>query len=345
MWKQPPPTEVSEHWLETALELTPPKSQARASALLARALASPASGEDTVAEAQAIAEELRDPELLVEVYEARAHVASAARRFQEACRWAELALEGEETLNDPGYGFHRHWLAGFFYLRAGRVADVYGLAQECDRLAAGMTPHDEVHAVALRVLLESSIGRWAELAELTGRAERGAEANDDTPCQFNWRSLLVCALGLAHLGEEGEARRLEERGRAGAVVYGPPEREPALLRLALLRGDLDEAERILERLPTADPWGLDAPAARLDALVALGDRTRVEEEAAPFIDDESYYRPFAQRALGLMRDEHALVEEALAGFEAMVSSGRRSRRVCSSRTLAGRGRTPAPSIR
>ncbi len=317
MWKQPPPTEVSERWLETALELAPPKSHARASALLARALASPASGEETVAEAQAIAEELHDPRLLVEAYEAQAHVASAARRFQEASRWAERVLEGEETPNDPGYGVHRHWLAGFFFLRAGRVADVYGLAQECDRLAAGMTPHDRVHAVALRVLLESSIGRWAELAGLSERAERGAEANDDTPCQFNWRSLFVCALGLAHLGEVGAARRLEERGRARALVYGPPEREPALLRLALLRGDLKEAERILERLPTADPWGLDAPAARLDALVALGDRTRVEEEAAPFIDEESYYRPFAQRALGLVRDKHALVEEALAGFEAM----------------------------
>ena len=317
MWKQPPPTEVSERWLETALELAPPRSPARASALLARALASPASGEDTVAEAQAIAEELRDPKLLVGVYEARAHVASAGRRFQEACGWAERALEGAETLRDPGYGFHEHWLAGFFFLRAGRLGDVYALAEECDRLAAGMTPHDEVHAVALRVLLESSVGRWTDLAELTARAERGTAANDDTPCQFNWRSLLVCALGLAHLGKEVEARRLEERGRAGAVVYGPPEREPALLRLALLRGDLDEAERILERLPTVDPWGLDAPAARLDALVALGDCTRVEEEAAPFLDDESYYRPFAQRALGLMRDEHALVEEALAGFEAM----------------------------
>jgi class 3 adenylate cyclase len=317
MWKQPPPAEVSEHWLETALELAPPQSQARASALLARALASPASGENAVAEAQAIAEKLRDPRLLVETYEARAHVASAALRFQEACRWAERVLEGEETLNDPGYGLHRYWLAGFFFLRAGRVADVYRLVQECDHLAAGMTPHDKVHAVALRVLLESTIGRWAELAQLSEAAERGAEANDDTPCQFNWRSLLVCALGQAHLGEEGEARRLEERARAGPVVYGPLEREPALLRLALFRSDLDEAERILEHLPASDPWGLDAPAARLDALVALGYRTRVEEEAAPFIDNESYYRPFAQRAVGLMRDEHALVEEALAGFEVM----------------------------
>ena len=317
MWKQPPPAEVSEQWLETALELAPPKSYARASALLARALASPENASDTVAEAHEIAEELHDPRLLVEAYEARAHVSSAAGRFQEACGWAERALEGEETLTDPGYGFHRLWLAGFFFLRAGRVADVYGLVQECDRLAAGMTPHDQVHAVALRLLLESSIGRWAELAELMERVEQCAQANDDTPCQFNWRSLLVCALGLTHVGEEAEARRLEEQARAVAVVYGPLEREPALLRLALLRGDLDEVERILERLPAVDPWGLDAPAARLDALVALGDRTRVEEEAAPFLEEESYYRPFALRALGLVRDDGALVEGALAGFEAM----------------------------
>jgi hypothetical protein len=218
---------------------------------------------------------------------------------------------------DPGVRLHQHWMAGFVYLRGGRIADVAPLAEECDRLAAQLTPHDEVHAVALRALLHSVKGQWRELGELAPRAEAAVEANA-TPCQFNWRSLVVCALGLVHLGEEAKARRLEERALAGPVVAGPPEREPALLRLALLRGDLNEAIRILERLPTSiDPWGLDAAAARLDALAALGDHARVEEEASSFLDGDGYTRPFALRALGLVRGDPALIAQARGRFDAM----------------------------
>ena len=102
------------------------------------------------------------------------------------------------------------------------------------------------------------------------------------------------------------------------VVVGPPEREPALLRLALLRGDLEAAERMLDALPASgDPFSLDAPAARLDALAALGDRKRAETEAAPFLAEPSYFRPFALRALGRIRDEPALLEQAASEFDAM----------------------------
>jgi hypothetical protein len=101
-------------------------------------------------------------------------------------------------------------------------------------------------------------------------------------------------------------------------VAGPPEREPALLRLALARDDLDEVERILERLPASvDPWTVDNAAARLDALVALGDRERVEKEAAPFLEGESYTRPFALRALGRVRGDRVLIDEALGRFRAL----------------------------
>jgi hypothetical protein len=245
-------------------------------------------------------------------------VASAAGRFEEAREWADRALERVAIVNDPGFRMHQVFLAGFAYLRAGRVAAVPALADECDRLAAFLSPHDEVHAVALQALVQSTLGRWQPLAELAGRVEAAAAANAETPCQFNWRSLLVCALGCAQLGNQREARRLEEEALACVVVAGPPEREPALLRLALLRGDFDEVLRILEHLPASgDAWGLDAAAARLDALAALGDRARVEEEAQPFLAGESYTRPFALRALGRVRRDRELIAEALARFEAM----------------------------
>jgi hypothetical protein len=59
------------------------------------------------------------------------------------------------------------------------------------------------------------------------------------------------------------------------------------------------------------------PAARLDALAALGEHERLEAEAAPFLDRPSYTRPFALRALGRVRDESSLVERAASEFEAM----------------------------
>jgi hypothetical protein len=175
-----------------------------------------------------------------------------------------------------------------------------------------------VHAVGLNSLIENALGEWEALGRLAVRAEKASAANEDFPCQFNWRTLLICALGLAQLGEERQARRLEEAGRATALVAGPAELEPALLRLALLRGDEEEARRILELPPTTGgPWDLDRPAARLDALLGLGEAERLEQEAAPFLDWESYTRPFALRALGISRGDPSLVDQAVASFRAI----------------------------
>jgi class 3 adenylate cyclase len=318
LWKEPLPAELSTHWLERALELAEPGTAARAEALLADAVAAPEAGAEAAAEGFGLAEAIGTPRLLINACEVQALIATSAGRFAAAREWADRALEAVPMVSDPGLRMHQHWFAGFVSLRAGRLADAQPLAEECDRLAALLTPHEEVHAVALQALVRSSTGRWRMLSELTRRAEAAALANEDTPCQFNWRSLLVCALGFAHLGDEHEARRLEERALGGRVVAGPPEREPAFLRLAMLRRDLDQVARILEYLPASiDPWGLDAAAARLDALVALGDRARVEEEAAPFLEEESYTRPFALRALGRVRGDRALIARALSGFEAM----------------------------
>ena len=130
--------------------------------------------------------------------------------------------------------------------------------------------------------------------------------------------MLVCALAFRRLGDEREARRLEEMGRTSAVVAGPAELEPALLRLAMLRRDSDEARRILQTLPAfGGPWDVDTAAARLDALLSLGEAERLEREATPFLEDESYTRPFALRAVGISRGNGSLVDEAVGSFRAM----------------------------
>ena len=319
MWRQPPSPQVGGLWLANALELSEPGTAARGYALLARALSEPETAADTAQQAHDLGKAVADHSLVAYACEAHTLAASRRRRYEEACDWADRALEATRALSDPRTIGHQYWNAGFVYLRAGRIAPVRALAVSYDRLASSINPHEEVHVVALYALLESVLGRWDALARLAARAEAATAANEDFPCQFNWRTLLVCALGLAYLGNSrDEAGRLEELARAGAVVAGPLEREPALLRLALLRGELDDARRILASLPAAgDAFGLDAPAARLDALAALGDADRVEEEAAPFAGRPSYVRPFALRALGVTRGDAGLIVEAAGLFTDM----------------------------
>jgi hypothetical protein len=318
VWRQRPPRDVAERWLANALELSAPGTKARGFAALTVALSDPEKRAEAAAETLAIGQALGDPRLAASAFEAKAMAATEAHNYEEACEHADGSLEASAALADPGYRSFYHWNAGFIYLRAGRIGEARRFVDEHDRLARSLNPHEEVHAVALRALLESVLGRWDVVAELAQEADAAAAANADFACQFNWRTLLVCALGPQYLGDAREAQRLEAEARASAVVYGPPEREPALLRLSLLRGDLDEAERILSALPaTGDPFGLDAPAARLDALAALGDRERIEAEALPFADRRSYSHPFALRALGIAREDSSLVERAASEFDSM----------------------------
>jgi tetratricopeptide (TPR) repeat protein len=269
-------------------------------------------------EALRLGETLGDAMLVVFAHEAQALRATRAGRYQEACEWADRAFGAAPGLGDRGYEAYLHWNAGFVYLRAGRFAAARRFAESFDRLGSSLTPHDEVHAVGLHAVVGGVVGEWGALENLTVRAEAASAANADFPCQFNWRTLLMCALGLAQLGDEGEARRLERLGRASAEVAGPVELEPALLRLALLRADEEEIRRILDVLPAkGGPFGVDEAAARLDALLLLGETERLEHEATLFVDEEGYTRPFALRALGISRGDLALVDRAAAEFEAL----------------------------
>jgi class 3 adenylate cyclase/predicted ATPase len=317
MWKELPPLELGDEWLARALELAGPETRARAWALIARSLSDPARRTEAAEEAARLGEQIGEARIAVYAAEAHGLAATEARRYQEACEWAERAIADIPKLANPNYSAHLYWNAGFIYARSGRFEEARRFAKIHDDLVAPLTAHEEVHAVALHAVLEAAQGEWTTLAELAKHAQAATEANADFPCQFNWRTLFVCALGAAHLGDDREAQRLVELAHEGVLVFGPREREPALLRLALLRGDLERAEEIVAALPANDPFGVDGPAALLDALVALGDRSRVEEEAALFLDEPSYTRPFALRALGGVREDHALIERAAAEFEQM----------------------------
>jgi class 3 adenylate cyclase len=318
MWRKPPAYETVHGWIESALALSERRSPARTRALLARAVIDPVGEREAAEEGLALAEDLGDAQLLRFAYEAQGAVAAAAGDYRDEARWADRQMAIGPRLLDADTRAASYWAAAFAYLRAGRLADARRLASEHDEIAARLSPHHRVHALGLDTVLESVAGRWDSLGRLAERAEAAATENAATPCQFNWRMLLVCALGRAAQGDAGEAARLEALARDTAVVALPLEREPALLRLALLRGDLAEAERILGLLPAQlGQWEVDAPAARLDALLALGERPRIEAEARAWVDHSSYVQPFALRALGAARGDETLLRRALAGFEAI----------------------------
>jgi hypothetical protein len=145
------------------------------------------------------------------------------------------------------------------------------------------------------------------------------EANLATPCIRNTHSLLLTALAAAYAGDERAAQRYERRAEDIA-----PEGYDFFLAaprtwLALLRGAIDDAAAQLDRLDLSGGqfwFALPAVAARLDALAALKERALLEREAPPLLQPSTYVEPFALRALGVVREDEALVEQAVERFQA-----------------------------
>ena len=238
MWRTPPSDQDAHRWLRAALELAGADTRARADALVALALSRPEEGEAAVEEALAIAERLGDPALVSHALEARVGVATLRDDFATAARDAERALELAPQVGELDGRASNVWFAGFAFLRSGRHAEAAAAATEHERIAQGLTPHHDVHSVALHAAAAGVAGRWEGLVALAARAEEAAEANSETPCQFNWRTLLVCALGQARLGDADERpqaraasaqrgrRRRAARARAGTPSPRPSPRRP-----------------------------------------------------------------------------------------------------------------------
>ena len=129
--------------------------------------------------------------------------------------------------------------------------------------------------------------------------------------------LLVSALAELHLGHAERARELEELADSFEVEGFGHTIETPRLRIALVRGDLDEAEELVSRPLPDRGWHrawllLSTQAARLDALAALG---RADELARwPRPRRNTYLEPFYLRAFGIVREDPDAIEAAAAGF-------------------------------
>ena len=222
--------------------------------------------------------EIDDPDHLCEAYEAGSPAAAAVCRFDEARRLAEL------------HG---------------------GLSQ---RLSA----HHRVHSVSLELELADAIGDWVELAAQTDRAVAAIEANLATPCVRNPRDLLLCAARTPVPGRRAASAELERDGLRIAGEGYETYLSGVRLRIALERGDRQSLEWLVE-LPVerALVWGPGIFAARLDALVALDRRDRIESEAPALVQAGTSVEPFALRALGVARGDDELLARADELFAAL----------------------------
>jgi class 3 adenylate cyclase len=326
MWKRLPDRSLVDGYVSRALELAEPESEARATALVAFAMWQ-SSDDDArdralaaATEARVITEQLDNADLRGFSLAASSFVSLAHGRTDDALAFSEQAsaLMGDMTDPDLISDVLQTWsLAG---LALGRFGESRPLTAQFDELNSRLTSHHRVHGVAVRAELEELAGDWQAIGALQERVEPLVEANVDTPCVRNARTLLLCAVAHVQAGDEREAQRLEERAHElwmeghGLVLETPR------IRLALMRGDLARVEEIVARGWPYRPistFSLQAWSTWLDALAALRDRGAVERDAPRVLAPNTYGEPFGLRALGIVREDDALVRQALDRFEAM----------------------------
>jgi hypothetical protein len=321
-WRHAEDKKLVEDWIGRALELAQPGSPAEARALLARSYSGHPDANEAAKRASAIVERLPEPEpeLRAYAFHARADGALLAGEYDEAIGWARRRLEVIADVGDPDQLADAYWSALTPYLGLAYFDDARRIAALHDALTRDLTPHHRLHGVAVILEVEELAGDWEAVQRTSPRVERAARENT-TPCVHSPRSLLVCALAHAYLGDEEESRRLQALAESlGVEEYGRT--FEVRVRFALHRGDLARVEELLTeaerpRKALLRSIKLAPVATRLDALAAVGRREDIEAEAPALARPGTYLEPFALRALGIARDDDGLLEQAEARFAAL----------------------------
>ncbi|TML52736.1 MAG: zinc-ribbon domain-containing protein [Actinobacteria bacterium] len=318
MWGTAPPSDLVQGWIERALELAAPDTAARAKALIARCYADYDKSADDAAEASTIADRLGDPALRSRGYDVRHLVAFVHGDYRDALEWCRRRESFVHELDDADAATYVYAFAINPAVACGELDEARRYAALHDDATRLLSPHHRLHGAALLLLLEELLANWEKALELQELIETRVEESAATPCVLSARSLYLCALANAHLGNDDEAERLERRAAPLAMTgYGTVLDTPRLL-LALHRGDLTAVESLLgEPAVRASNWFyLSSMAAHLDGLAALGERERVEHETALVLQPGTYLEPFALRALGLVREDAVLIGQAAERFDA-----------------------------
>lgn len=319
MWSKRPDPELVGGWIERALELSEPDSVSRAKALTARCFWERNTAQ-AAHEASELAERIGDIELRSYAWAARAVVAFAESDFDGALTWSQRRLNVLAEISDPDHVADIYEVAIPSCCAMSHLTEARRLAVAHGSIVEPLSAHHRVHGIAVLLEVEEMCGGWERILELAERTEAAVEANLATPCVRNARSLLVTALAAAYAGDEKAARRYEHRAEEVATKgYDFALAGPRTL-LALRRGKIEDVDALIEPLDLSRApmsYALPAAAARLDALAAVKERPLVEREAPTLLRPGTYLEPFALRALGVVREDEALIEQAVDLFEAM----------------------------
>jgi hypothetical protein len=307
-----------EGWITKGLELAPQKTRPYAQALIAKSMLE--DDAPAVQHAIAIAEQLDDVELLSFGLAARAGLAQYLADFATASESARRRLQLAPRLNDPDHLALIQWTSATAELALAHFDDAEVHALRHEAIAGRLTPHHEMHAIGNLLILDEAAGRWERLNERTDRTERAVEANADTPCIFNPRSLLACAVACAALGLDDQACRLEAAEAALGFEGYEYWLDPLRARLAIIRGDVGHVQALLDG---SEKWSwkvfdfVNCVAVRLDAFVAVGRAEEAVEDAERHAVPGTYLEPFALRTLGVARGDPPLIARAQERFEAI----------------------------
>jgi class 3 adenylate cyclase len=322
MWVQAPDPALVDEWVERALELAEPRSAARVRALVARALWHPERGEADAQEASALATELGDSLLTYLALDAETDTAMARNDLERALTLGRRRYALADEITDPEQLAYRSWSVLRPVTALGRFDEAREMAAEYAAPMLRLTAHHRMHGVAIPIELESLTGDWETIRSRRDAVELAVDDNLATPCVRNVSIQLLVAAASAYGGDLRGADELEERAEGlGMTGYDFVVAGPAI-HLALARGDLDRARRLVDRpfSPGDDSWnwfGLMTLSAQMEALIALGDRRRIEAEAQSLLEGGTYLEAFGHWALGVAREDEALVRDALGRFEAM----------------------------
>ena len=316
MWLRKPDLAPLPGWIDKALELSAPDSDARAQALLARAHADVS--EEDAAAASALADRLGDAKLRSYAFGARAGAAAHRGGWDEASTLSENRLQLVAGIEDLDHRCEAYESAVPIAVAVGRFREARRLAGLHAEAAARLSPHHRVHSAALVVEIAENIADWDEARARTTEVIEAVERNAGTPCVRNARTLIACGLAHAAAGDERGAGDLlalaDQFGVEGWSSYV----DPLLLRFALVRGDRAEVELLVEGVfERAYVFGPSVKAVRLDALAALGRGDAIELEAPSALRGHTFVEPFALRALGIVRHDDDLLGRAHERFDAL----------------------------
>jgi hypothetical protein len=317
MWQRRLDDALVEGWVERAVAVAPEGTPDRVKALAAQAFRH--DDVDTARLALALADELGDVGLRFIGLNAVEGALWWSGRYGEACEIATVALEMLPAIEDPDLRADMFRQTAEIYANVGRLDDARAATTQLEETVAGLTPHHRVHGIGTRLVLETAVADWEATRSLTQRAEDLVEANLATPCPFNVGILLMVALGWAYGGDTSQVERLAEKAESiGMVGYGITH-SPRWLRLAIARHDLQEVRRVVDsiRPEWLHPAAWELRSALFDGLLLLDDRDRLETETGAWLEGPTYEVPFAIRALGVVRNDRALLADAVDRFEAM----------------------------